>query len=412
MHDDHYQLPVNLAAERAILSVAMIQPELLNEHPIPEWAFMKPQHAHLYAQMVKKYDEHGGFDLTSLGNQYADLLADLLADSAASVSMYSHHVEEVRALAIARKKVEMLGAASQQIMTSPGIHRSVWDTLHTEAETLDAQYSSTEIPGLFTYEEYEHVATENPKKWVVDGVIREQGRMIVVGGEGKGKSTLLRQIALCTAAGLHPFMRSKTPEPKRVLIVDVENDPSTSIDRQGTVDPASLMGMRHTAQRLRPGVSVDETLHLFCPPHGLDLRSSGDVQMLDAAITRIKPDLVTIGPVYRLYRKSPGDDDESLSAHVQFTLDRLRTRHNFAVLLEHHAAKGAPRDRVAPYGSSLWLRWPDIGMTLIEQGHEGQRFSLERFRGDRYAAHGIPLEIVRGMNTGEDMPWVAQGWMR
>jgi hypothetical protein len=43
-----------------------------------------------------------------------------------------------------------------------------------------------------------------PFDWIVPGLLAKGERMVLTAGEGLGKSTLLRQFAVCAAAGLHP----------------------------------------------------------------------------------------------------------------------------------------------------------------------------------------------------------------
>ena len=82
-------------------------------------------------------------------------------------------------------------------------------------------------------------------------------------------------------------------------------------------------------------------------------------------------------------------------------LDDLRTKYRFGLLLEAHApkAQGGVRE-LSPIGSSVWLRWPDLGFKLLPI--KGRPLDLERgsFRGDRMQ-HGWPPEFARG----KVLPW-------
>ena len=44
-----------------------------------------------------------------------------------------------------------------------------------------------------------------PFDWVVPGLLERGDRLILTGAEGLGKSVLMRQLAVCAAAGVHPF---------------------------------------------------------------------------------------------------------------------------------------------------------------------------------------------------------------
>jgi hypothetical protein len=84
--------------------------------------------------------------------------------------------------------------------------------------------------------------------------------MILTGAEGLGKMMLLRQIAVCAAAGLDPFTYQPI-EPRTVLLVDLENP--AQIMRQTIrkmVESAKVKSARHdVADRVfverRPGRS-------------------------------------------------------------------------------------------------------------------------------------------------------------
>ena len=88
-------------------------------------------------------------------------------------------------------------------------------------------------------------------------------------------------------------------------------------------------------------------------------------------------------------------------------LDRLRTTHKTAMLIEHHQPKqsGATSKRNAtPFGSSLWMRWPDIGLTLEQNDDHPERFDVKRFRGHRYPVPGMPSWVERG----QQWPWIGR----
>ena len=57
---------------------------------------------------------------------------------------------------------------------------------------------------------------------MIPQLIEKGERVIVVAAEGVGKTMLARQIALCSAAGLHPFTMSKIATIS-TLTVDLEN---------------------------------------------------------------------------------------------------------------------------------------------------------------------------------------------
>jgi replicative DNA helicase len=86
-----------------------------------------------------------------------------------------------------------------------------------------------------------------------------------------------------------------------------------------------------------------------------------------------------------------------VTAEVQGILDDLRTRFQFALVAEHHAPQGNNGSReLRPFGSSLWLRWPEFGLRFRAHPDRPKQVVLvERWRGDRYRANW-PDELHRG----------------
>ncbi len=52
--------------------------------------------------------------------------------------------------------------------------------------------------------------------WLVPNLLERKDRLIVTGGEGSGKSYLLRQMAVMMASGMHPFDKNRQIDPLRV----------------------------------------------------------------------------------------------------------------------------------------------------------------------------------------------------
>lgn len=90
-------------------------------------------------------------------------------------------------------------------------------------------------------------------------------------------------------------------------------------------------------------------------------------------------------------------------------LDDLRTTFGCSLILETHAPKGSSIGReLVPFGSSAWLRWPELGWKLVpcdgrgEPDVDGRNVKIGRFRGDR-----VQVEIPRLFERGRDWPWSA-----
>lgn len=224
--------------------------------------------------------------------------------------------------------------------------------------------------------------TDDSYDWVIPGLIEHQERVILTAEEGAGKTTLLRQIAIQAAAGIHPFT-GETIDPVTVLHVDVENTRRQS-------------RRLYRALRTKAGHDLDpERLRIELRTAGLDLTTETDRQWLLDTANYVRPDLLLIGPIYKL---ANGDPTEEKSAKpVAMAIDALRDQTDCAVILEAHAAKAPSGQRKRPhepYGWSGWLRWPEIGLWLDRSGE------LTPWRGAR-EERMWPEKLDRG----GDWPW-------
>ena len=157
--------------------------------------------------------------------------------------------------------------------------------------------------------------------WVVEGFLDRGDRFVLTGHEGLGKSILLRQAAVMTSAGLN-FVTGKPMKPARVLVVDVEN--SERMWRKTT-----RMVWEHARDL---GHNVEDRLHVAC--HGrLNITRADHRSSLYRLIDHHAPDMVVIGPLYKLTDKAITSDDDA--APVISALDGIRDR-GITIMLETH----------------------------------------------------------------------------
>lgn len=261
------------------------------------------------------------------------------------------------------------------------------------AETLD--YASAELAlidspvesepdGVWDSGDLAAAATAH-REWVIPGLLREQHRVVFVGGEGQGKSILLTQFALMTAEGIHPLSRKPMPAVD-TLYVDLENPEDELVERVRATSPCRCT--------------------IWHQPSGINLRNRRDRGRLEAVVRKYRPKLVCMGPAYKAYRKAAKENDEDVAREVTDALGDLRIRYGFAFMLEHHAphGEGGGRREMRPRGSSLWLGWSEFGFGLYpSKGGPAGSLDLARFRGDRARA-SWPQRIDRDGQGG----WVGR----
>lgn len=190
-------------------------------------------------------------------------------------------------------------------------------------------------------------------------------------------TTLFRQLGITIAAGVHPFT-GEDIEPRRVLFVDCENAPA------------------QTRRKVRPLVTqarvlnhpIAETdLWMEIHPEGLDLSLDRDVSWLLRRVALVNPDVVLIGPLYRMVPRALNNDDDV--APILATFNMIRAR-GACVLIEAHAGHalgvGGRRD-LRPRGSSALLGWPEFGYGIrpsdSSQAKKQRTVDLVAWRGDR-----------------------------
>lgn len=204
--------------------------------------------------------------------------------------------------AIARRLIHRLSEATAALLDVDTDPAGVLADLIEAAEA--ERFIGALPPGYGPFADWALNGAEEPRPWVIPGVLRRASRAVLVAPEGSGKSTLARQVAVCTAAGLHPF-RFGAIEPQRVLVVDVENDPATAVAEDGTIDHASAHGVMLTADRHAEGWDHSR-LFVWSRPEGLDLRTRRDAGWLEAAIADHRPDVVVAGPLYKMFPPGQG----------------------------------------------------------------------------------------------------------
>jgi replicative DNA helicase len=258
-----------------------------------------------------------------------------------------------------------------------------------------------EIPGdLIDADPESHILetlmteTDKPTDWLIPGLLERGERIVITGHEGHGKSVVMRQLATCLAAGVHPWTgRTSGMKPYRVLHVDAEN--SRRQTRNGYRMVARLAG------GLPQGWQRNITVHIR--PDGADLPGR-DAGWLHQVAAECSPDVIVIGPAYKLMLGDPQRDRDVLA--LLGVLDEVRVRHDAALIIEHHSPHGDQsfgQRTVRPYGSSVWRRWPEVGIGLAahDMSKEGEWIQAEAAKWKRPEW----LDVIDWRPAREDRDW-------
>jgi hypothetical protein len=193
------------------------------------------------------------------------------------------------------------------------------------------------------------------QRWLVTGLWSEEA-VGIVGGEPKCcKSFLALDLAVAVAAGVPCLRRYAVPHSGRVLLYAAE-DALATVRRR-------LEGIAAAA-----GVELaDLDIQVITAPT-LRLDLDADRRSLALTVAKLQPRLLILDPFVRLHRI-----DENASGEVAPLLAYLRElqrRHHVAVLVVHHAKKGAGRARAgqALRGSSEFHAWGDSNLYLRREG--------------------------------------------
>lgn len=235
-------------------------------------------------------------------------------------------------------------------------------------------------------------------EYVIPHIFAKGDRLVLTGFEGHGKSTFLRQMGCQVAAGINPFTLEEM-DPKRVLIIDAENHPD-----QVLTSYQDLVGLaaRHERQIERGMLTILEEWD----NDGLDLLTDGGYAYLQERIRAHEPDLVVMGPLTNMAGRDLKDDE--VVRKVKKAVNAARAIRGTVFVMEHHAPHKGPGDKeraVRPYGSSMFLKWPDFGYGFKPSNVEGW-YEFQRTRFPRVRSRRFPEYMRNGVPNSLEWPWM------
>lgn len=217
------------------------------------------------------------------------------------------------------------------------------------------------------------------KRWLVNDLWAEQA-VGIIGGEPKCcKSYLALDLAVSVASGTPCLRRFPVSRTGRVLLYAAE-------------DALCIVRSRLDGICRIVGVDFDALdIHVITAPTvRLDL--ARDRTELQKTMASLRPRLVLLDPFVRLHRV-----DENASAEVAPLLAYLRglqRQHGAAVVVVHHAKKGAGRARAgqALRGSSEFHAWGDSNLYLRRRDDESLTLAVEHRAAPPISAVSLALQ--------------------
>lgn len=385
--------PHNLPAEESLLGALLLDrraqddvcPSLLPED------FYKPIHQYVFAAIQALHQTGiGAVDVVTVAEELrrAGLLDEVggveavnaFITNTPAISNAGRYRDIVRDAAILRQVLGLSGEIAELVYGEP-------DDVMKMIEDVISKFSTIELsPGKTVQTTSGRDFLANPPApydWVVPYIIEAGDRFLLTGGEGARKSMTLLQWAIMTAAGRHWWTNDPVP-PRRTLFIDLE---------LGEVKTRRRAALMEAAAEWASGTTYHEYIDFYSASESWDITTREGATKLASKIAQTSPAVVILGPLYRLTSGVARHGDiggEDQAKQAAFALDKMREKFGCAIIAETHAAKGdlgRGRD-LRPFGSAVWLRWPEFGHGLSKRvpdgiGYHPDQRALQPWRGDR-----------------------------
>lgn len=383
MNDDTTGMIHDPEAELALLSCCLYSKQARQDarKTLLPADFYEPRHEAIYNAMQALDRAGRAVDpvtlrdaLLSAGEaaQTTEALLQVTTYQQAFPEAATEHAAIVHRWALRRRLANMGRGLTQRAMAPS----EVPERLASQAVTILTGIrdgATADVTAVTLSELMEH--PDDDPTWVIPGLLEVGDRLMLTGTEGAGKSALSRQIAVMAAAGLHPFTNAMIP-PVRSLIIDAENKAS-QIRRQ----TRPLVNWLRNQGSDNP---MDRVMIEALYPRRINLLSDRDLGAIHQLIDAWQPQIVVIGPIYRMSPRALQTDDE---AHPFLAALDTITERGCALIVEAHAGhskegNGRQNSReLRPRGSSALIGWPEFGLGL--RGLPGGLADLEPWRGGR-----------------------------
>jgi replicative DNA helicase len=373
--------------ERAVLSACLYSPrarKVAREHLVRD-DFYEPWHERIWVAMEELDASDKPVDALTVasavaGNKACLEVLPMIMSIVAVPDNVSAYAEAVRGWAVRRRAMEVatrLAQRARSLDVDP--YGLITDTINRLTGLRDTGSGEVETRLLADL----LAEADDPYDWAVPGLLEKADRLVLTGEEGLGKSYIARQLGIFAAAGIHPFLLDKI-EPVRVQILDHEN--SWSQIRRGS--------RRLWNFAVANGCDPRPNVHVAAL-NRVDITRDKDLSRLHREVDIANPDVIIVGPLYKLTPRAIQTDDEA--APILAALDTFRER-GCALVIEAHAGHTKSMDGgrdLRPRGSSALLGWPEFGYGM--RAEKDGRCRLVPWRGDR-SERGWPQYLRRAVD--------------
>lgn len=235
------------------------------------------------------------------------------------------------------------------------------------------------------------------------------GGMWIIAPSGLGKSTLSFQVAILWSCG-RPALAISPHEPRRILIVQAEDDEGDCIEMSLMIDH---LGLSEEEKAL-----VQENTEIV---HCNDLSGQRFIDALELKLQSAKGtgksfDLVIINP-YGVYQGKDVSNPLDNTHFLNHLLNPVLTKYDVAAVIIHHTPKTnfVNFDKLSPWdfqyagaGSANMTNWARAIMVIVPQKIERLFLFVAAKRGSRLEDwNGITTRLFSWSNNQDVIMWIA-----
>jgi len=346
MSAEHSPLPADLDAERAILSSVLLEPKIFPELEVRSEDFHHPAHGTIWRGFQSLRAGGKAIDLVTITGHLADsnqlgniggpsYLAGLQTFISTALNAQGY-ADTVRIKSRTRQAISTTERALRDLYAPGADIGSVLGGAIAQLSPIRAEYSESRGNSLTfrSVSEILGMTFSDSDLYLSNGYLQKGGSLAIAGSGGIGKSRLVMQLAICSAAGIE-FLGWPTRGNPKWLFLQTENG-NRRLHHDLTKMTKSL-GAKEIALLDRKIV-----FHTLENSHDVLIRPSSDKahNRLADAITRHDPDVVVFD-VLRDFAIGDLNSDDGMSQ----TLDAIgqlarHGRSDRSVVIVHHARTG------------------------------------------------------------------------